>query len=140
MGRCCLHSPGGLSSHQQLPENQTSFSRGALAHHLCGLWSTWCPSGHPGPFLLNCFPVGWPLTCTDAFPLVQGFALLFGKLREAPVSPILLPVDVPLDGSTTLSSISLSCQFCVICKLLQVNTVPIIHIINEEAEQGGTQH
>lgn len=129
---------GDLSSHQQLPENQTSFSRDVLAHHRCGLWSAWCPSGHPGPFLLNCFPVWWPLTCTDAFPLVQGFALLFGKLRKAPVSPILLP-DVPLDGSTTLWSVSHSCQFCVICKLLQV-TVPIIQIINEEAEQGGTQH
>lgn len=114
---------GDLSSHQQLPENQTSFSRDVLAHHRCGLWSAWCPSGHPGPFLLNCFPVWWPLTCTDAFPLVQGFALLFGKLRKAPVSPILLP-DVPLDGSTTLWSVSHSCQFCVICKLLQVTLFP----------------
>lgn len=80
MGRCCLHSPGGVTSHQHLPKTRTSSRRHTLAHHLCGSWSFQCPPGYPGPFLLSCSPGGWHLAYTDAFPQVQGFALLFGKL------------------------------------------------------------
>lgn len=78
-GAAC-NSPGGVTSHQHLPKTKTSSRRHTLAHHLCGSCSFQCPPGYPGPFLLSFSPGGWHLAYTDAFPQVQGFALLFGKL------------------------------------------------------------
>ncbi|KAK4811173.1 hypothetical protein QYF61_019804 [Mycteria americana] len=52
-------------------------------------------------------------------PQVQDFAPPLTELYEDPVSPFLQPVEVPLDGSTTLWCIHHSSQFCVISKLAE---------------------
>ncbi|KAK4831783.1 hypothetical protein QYF61_019096, partial [Mycteria americana] len=52
-------------------------------------------------------------------PQVQDFALPLVELHEVPASPFLQPVQVPLDGSTTLWCISHSSQCGVICKLAE---------------------
>ena len=70
----------------------------------------------------------------------QDFALPLVELHEVPASPFLQPVEVPLDGSTTLWPISQSSQFCVICKLAEGTLWPIIQIINEDVEQDWTQY
>lgn len=43
---------------------------------------------------------------------VQDFLLL----HEVPIRPLLQPVRVPLNSSTTIWSINLFSQFCIICK------------------------
>jgi len=48
---------------------------------------------------------------------VQDFAVLLFELHEVPDSPFLQSVKVPLDGSTTLCSMSHSSSSGVICKL-----------------------
>ncbi|KAK4826285.1 hypothetical protein QYF61_007132 [Mycteria americana] len=73
-------------------------------------------------------------------PQVQDFALHPVELYEVPVSPFLQPVQVPLDGSTTLWHISHSPQFCVICKRAEGTLCPIIQIINEDVKQDCTRY
>ncbi|KAK4828308.1 hypothetical protein QYF61_025320 [Mycteria americana] len=65
---------------------------------------------------------------------VKDFALLV-ELHEVSISLLLQPVEVPLDGSTTLWHTSCSSQFGVICKLAEGTLCPIIQIINEDVEQ-----
>lgn len=50
-------------------------------------------------------------------PQVRDFALLLLELHEVSVSPFLPPFGAPLVGSTTLRRVSLSSQFCAICRL-----------------------
>ena len=64
-------------------------------------------------------------------PQMQNFV----ELREVPLSPILQPVEVPLNGSTTIWCISHPSQFCIICELAEGALCPIVHIINEDVEQ-----
>lgn len=47
---------------------------------------------------------------------VQNLALLVVELREVPLSQLLQPVQVPLDGSTSIWCMSHSSQFCVAFK------------------------
>ncbi|KAK4825521.1 hypothetical protein QYF61_000034 [Mycteria americana] len=50
------------------------------------------------------------------------------------------PVQVPLDGSTTLWCINHSSEFGVISKLAEDTLCPIIHIMNEDVKQDWTQY
>ena len=71
---------------------------------------------------------------------MQIFAVPLAELYEVPVSPFLQPVVVPLDGSTTLWSISHSSRFGVISKLAEDTFCTIIQIINEDVKQDRTQY
>lgn len=62
------------------------------------------PLGLPGPFLTNFFPARRP-------PHMQYFALLLVELHEISISPLLLPAQVPVDGSITFWCPSYSSQF-----------------------------
>lgn len=59
---------------------------------------------------------------------------------ELPVSPFLQSVQVSLDDSMTLWSISCSPQFCVTSKLAEDTFYPIIQIMNEGAEEDWTMY
>lgn len=48
----------------------------------------------------------------------------------------LQPIEIPVDGSTTLWCISHSPQFCGICTVVEATLCPIIDIINEDAGTG----
>lgn len=48
------------------------FNLCALPPVLSDLCSTWCPPGHPGPFLLSCFWTGWLPAC----PVIWCFSFL----------------------------------------------------------------
>jgi len=70
-------------------------------------------------------------------PQVQGFTLPLGDIREALVRLFLQPVEVTLDGSTTLAHISHSSQFGVTSKLAEDELYSIIQTINKDVEQIG---
>jgi len=72
----------------------------------------WSQPGLPGPFLCSCFPICQPPACPE--------------VHEVPFSPFLQPVEVPLDGSTTLWCIGHSTQLCVICSFAEGALCPII--------------
>lgn len=74
------------------------------------------------------------LMCRAVSPQMQESALCLVELHEVLISPFLLPVEVPLDGSTTLMSISHSSEFCVISKPAEGRLHPVIKIINEDVE------
>lgn len=68
------------------------------------------------------------LMCRAVSPQMQEeYAVCLVELHEVLVSPFLLPVEVPLDSSTTLLSISHSSQFCVISKLAEGRFHPPCH-------------
>jgi len=73
-------------------------------------------------------------------PHMQDFALPSVELHEVPVSPFLQPVQVSLDGSTTLSRVSYFSPFCVICKLAEGTLFPNMQIITGDIEQDYTQY
>jgi len=52
-------------------------------------------------------------------PQVQDFAFPLVGLHEAPASSFLQPVEVPLDGNTSLQCVSHSSQNCIISKLAE---------------------
>lgn len=109
-----IFSPAS-SSKTKLPPAEMLYpiifvARGQLGVHQgtqvlsCELLFRWVAPG-----MHWCFSPGSGL-CTSLWQISRGF--------HEPNSPV---VDVPLDGSTTLWCISHSCQFRVICKLLQVH-------------------
>ncbi|KAF1440525.1 Zinc finger RNA-binding protein, partial [Pygoscelis papua] len=55
---------------------------------------------------------------------LQNFALPLVELHEIPIGPFLQPVEVPLDGSTTLWHISHSSQFVSSANLWRVHSAP----------------
>ncbi|XP_014801169.1 PREDICTED: uncharacterized protein LOC106890100 [Calidris pugnax] len=62
-----------------------------------------CPQQPLGPFLRICFPAGQPPAWQGGISSqVRDFALPLIELHGVPVSPLLQPVEVPLDGSTVL--------------------------------------
>jgi len=65
-------------------------------------------------------------------PQVQVFALPLVELHEAPDSPFLWPVKVPLNGSTTLWHISQSSQFLIFSKPAEGTVCPIMQFGNED--------
>ena len=67
-------------------------------------------------------------------------APLFVELHEILVNPFFQPVEVLLDGSTTLQCISQSSQFGVIRKLAEGTLYLIIQIIGEDFEQDCNQY
>lgn len=83
-------------------------------------------------------------------PEIQDFILPLAVLDEVSVSPEVKPqkflspflqsVEFVLDSSTTFLHISLSFQFCVICRLAERTSWPIIQLINEDIKQDWTQH
>ena len=101
---------------------------------------------HQDPHVLFCKaafqPVGPQHVLVDGVvpPQVQDFALPLVEQHEAPVSPFLQLVQVPLNGSTTLWCIGPSSQFGVICKLAEGALCPIIQIINEIVQQDQSQY
>lgn len=64
-------------------------------------------------------------------PHMQDFAHLLAELHETFVSPPLQPVQVPLDGSTTLWHFRSSSQFLITCKLAKGTLCPTIQVIND---------
>ncbi|KAJ7404308.1 hypothetical protein WISP_146129 [Willisornis vidua] len=64
-------------------------------------------------------------------PKVQGFALLTDEQHEVPVSPILQPGDMSLDGSTSFWCVSDFSQRSVICSLAEAMLCYIIQVIND---------
>ena len=92
----------------------------------------------PGPqglSLQSCFPAFrlQHVLVPGVVPLqVQDFAVLFVELHEIPLSPVLQPVQIPLDGSTATWCISRSSQYCVICKLAEVVLCPIVQVVNKD--------
>ncbi|PKU36748.1 rna-directed dna polymerase from mobile element jockey- hypothetical protein [Limosa lapponica baueri] len=66
--------------------------------------------------------------------LVLDFVVLFVELHEIPLSPILQPVQTPLDSSTATCCISQSSQFCVICKLAESVLYTIVQVINKDVK------
>ena len=56
------------------------------------------------------------------------------------MGPFLQPVEVPLDGSTTLGRISHSSQLCITCKLAEDMLCPISQVINEDVEKDWPQY
>lgn len=91
-------------------------------------WSSWYPPGRlcptPGPSLQSCFPVGQPqCVLVDGVipPQVQDFTFSLVELHRITLCPFLQPVEVPLNGSVAISSISHSSQYhvwlCVVSAL-----------------------
>ena len=67
-------------------------------------------------------------------PYVQDFAFLLVEHHDVPVSPLLQPVKVPLDGSMILSVTLRNSRFCVNRKLAKGTTYPIIKTISEDVK------
>ena len=72
----------------------------------------------------------WGCSSSDA-----ELALPFAELSKVPACPFLQPVEVPLDGSTTLWCISHSSQFYVLSNLAESTRCPVIQIMNGGVDQ-----
>lgn len=96
----------------------------------------------PRPFSANWSPAGWLPACTSAWGHsspsagLYAFSLLTFICFSQPISPA---CQGPSDGSTTLSCISHSCQFCVITKLPKGICCPFIQFTNENVKEDWTQ-
>lgn len=77
----------------------------------------------------SCLPAGWSPACTGPWGYssqVQDSAFLLVELCEIPLCPILQPVQLPSNGSTTLSCISHSSQLLSSMNLPSVCVVPTL--------------
>lgn len=75
--------------------------------------------------------------CMDSFlPRCRTWHFPLFELYEVPVGPLLQPIEVPPNSSTTIWSIRSSSQFYIICKLAEGELYPII-LITEEVCQCG---
>lgn len=61
----------------------------------------------------------------------QDFLFPLDELHDVSVISFLQPLEVPLDGSTSLCSVSCSSQFCVSCKSAEDVLCPITLISND---------
>ncbi|KAK4831796.1 hypothetical protein QYF61_019226 [Mycteria americana] len=123
-----------FSDHKQQVSKGTSLAHAQLGvhqdHHRAfsaKMLSTWSPSS-----IYRCMSLLLPTRRASYTSLVE--------LHEAPLSPSLQPVEVPLDASMTRWYISYSSHFGVICKLAKGTLCPITRIINEDVEEDWTQH
>lgn len=100
-------------------------------------WCSTCPPGLPGPSLLSCFPDDWPEP-TLAYAVIPSqahhFAFPFVELHEIPVGPFFQPVEVPLNGTTTISCISCSSWFCATCELSGEALCPTAQVIDGDIQ------
>ena len=74
------------------------------------------------------------LVCGFFPPQGQDFACCF-ELHEVPVGLLPQPVEVPLNSSTPVWSVSHSSRFRIICRLAEGVFSPIIHVIIKDTEQ-----
>lgn len=96
------------------------------------------PSGLP---LQSYFPDRWHVLELEVVSSqVQDCTFLLTEFHEVPPSLFLQPLEVPLDGSMTICSISHFFQFCGICKLAKSILCSIIQVINENTQQDWTLH
>ena len=137
-GKNYLPRPAGSTSPNAAQGNiRLLCSKGPLLAHIE-------PCVHQDSLALFCkaaFQLGGPqhiLVPGAVPPQGQDFVLL--EFHGVPVSPFLQPIEVPLDGSTTLCLSSYFSQFGVISKLGEGTRCPIIRIVNEDAEQDWTQY
>lgn len=112
------HSRGGLTSAEH---KGTLLPYGQLGVH----------QDLPGSSPQSCFPVGWPPAGPGAWGSPSPAAGLCaspcsGELQEVPAGPFLQPVEVRLDGSTTLWGSSCSSQFGVIWKPAEDGLGPVL--------------
>ena len=106
-----------------------------LQGHSASSCSAWCPTGFQFLFWIYAFQHNVPQTVLLHCGIpsqVQVFTLLIG-LHEIPVNIFLQPVEISLDGSSSVCHIiSHSSQFGVINKLAEGTVCPIIQVINED--------
>lgn len=89
-------------------------------HTSCSCTTRYLPEP-PDPFLQSSFPFEQPPACTGAWGC--SFALGHVELHEVLVCRCLQPVEVPQDGSTTLSCISHSSHFNAIGEFCPINQI-----------------
>jgi len=112
-----------------------------LQRHVADPCSAWCLPGFQVQFWKAAFQLGEPqhiLVPGADPPQVQDFALPLAELHEVPVSSFLQTAEVPLDGSTTLWSVSHFSQFCNISKIAEDAFCSMIATINEDVEHDWT--
>lgn len=97
-----------------------------------------------GLYFKAAFQPNTPPACTGGclgFPPPQGqdVAFPFALLQEIPAGQDLQPVNMPLNGSTTIWRINQSSYFCHTCKSTEGVPCPINQVINEDGKQHWSQ-
>ena len=57
-------------------------------------------------------------------------AFHFVELHKIPIGPFLQPLEVPLNGSTTIWYVNHPSQFHIVCELAEASLGPITQVIN----------
>lgn len=66
--------------------------------------------------------------------LMHGFALLLVELHKIPVSPFLQPVEVPLNGDTTLWTPATPSTFVFLCISAEGAVCPIVQVCKKDVK------
>lgn len=91
-------------------------------------------------FQQSCFPAIRTQAWTGAWGYSAAGIGNFVEVHNAPISPFLHPVEVPLNGSTAIWCISRFSLFCIICRLPEGALCPIIQGINEDVKLYWSQY
>jgi len=66
---------------------------------------------------------------------VQDLALCLVELREVRTGPLLVPVQVPLDGTPSLQCVDHTTQLGVVGKLAEGALNPTVHVVSKDGKQ-----